>query len=121
MPKPALSLAAVPAVSVSEGLLFLWNLFEGVPKFYRVAYEQGVLGADRATLLKALFFSSSSPLRGEADNWFLRELRGRYDMLLQYVARHPGCDNADIVAAISSLSPQEGKQAGGYLKTLTER
>ena len=42
-------------------------------------------------------------------------------MLLQYVARHPGCNNADIVAAISSLSPQEGKQAGGYLKTLTER
>lgn len=104
-----------------DRLLFLWNLFEGVPKFYRDAYEQGVLGADRATLLKALFFSSSSPLRGEADNWFLRELRGRYDMLLQYVARHPGCNNADIVAAISSLSPQEGKQAGGYLKILTER
>jgi AAA+ ATPase superfamily predicted ATPase len=104
-----------------ERLLFLWNLFEGVPKFYRDAYEQGVLGADRTTLLKALFFTSSSPLRGEADNWFLRELRGRYDMLLQYVARHPGCDNADIVAAISALSPTEGKQAGGYLKTLTER
>jgi AAA+ ATPase superfamily predicted ATPase len=104
-----------------ERLLFLWNLFEGVPKFYRDAFEQGVLAADRATLIKALFFSSSSPLRGEADNWFLRELRGRYDMLLQYVARHPGCGNADIVAAISSLSPVEGKQAGGYLKTLTER
>ena len=104
-----------------ERLLFLWNLFEGVPKFYRDAFEQDVLGADRPTLLKALFFSSSSPLRGEADNWFLRELRGRYEMLLQYVARHPGCNNADIVAAISSLSPQEGKQAGGYLKTLTER
>jgi uncharacterized protein len=99
----------------------LWNLFEGVPKFYRDAFEQGVLGANRPNLLRALFFSSSSPLRGEADNWFLRELRGRYDMLLQYLARHPGCDNADIVAAISSLSPQEGKQAGGYLKTLTER
>lgn len=104
-----------------ERLLFLWNLFEGVPKFYRDAFEQGVLGADRTTLLKALFFSSSSPLRSEADNWFLRELRGRYDMLLQYVARHPGCNNADIVVAISALSPQEGKQAGGYLKTLTER
>jgi len=102
-------------------LLFLWNLFEGVPKFYRDANEQGVLAADRPTLLKTLFFSSSSPLRGEADNWFLRELRGRYDMLLQYVARHPGCNNADIVAAISALSPQEGKQAGGYLKSLTER
>lgn len=66
-------------------------------------------------------FSSSSPLRGEADNWFLRELRGRYDMLLQYVARHPGCDNANIVAALSMLSPQEGKQAGGCLKILSER
>ena len=104
-----------------ERLLFLWNLFEGVPKFYRDAFEQGVLGSDRTTLLKTLFFSSSSPLRSEADNWFLRELRGRYDMLLQYVARHPGCNNADIVAALSTLSPQEGKQAGGYLKTLTER
>jgi len=80
-----------------------------------------VLGADRLDLLKTLFFTSSSPLRGEADNWFLRELRGRYDMLLQYIARHPGCDNASIVAAIAALSPQEGKQAGGYLKALTER
>lgn len=61
-------------------LLFLWNLFEGVPKFYRDAFEQGVLGADRRTVLRSLFFSSSSPLRNEADNWFLRELRGRYDM-----------------------------------------
>lgn len=102
-------------------LLFLWNLFEGVPKFYRDAYEQGVLAADRQTLLRALFFSSSSPLRSEADNWFLRELRGRYDMLLQYVARHPGCDNASIVSAMDNLSPEEGKQAGGYLKILTER
>lgn len=42
-------------------------------------------------------------------------------MLLQYVARHPGCDNANIVAALSMLSPQEGKQAGGYLKILSER
>ena len=71
-------------------LLFLWNLFEGVPKFYRDAFEQGVLGADRRTVLRSLFFSSSSPLRNEADNWFLRELRGRYDMVLQFLAKHPG-------------------------------
>ncbi len=103
-------------------LLFLWNLFEGVPKFYRDAYEQGVLGADRYLLLNRLFFSSSSPLRNEADNWFLRELRGRYDMVLQYLAKHPGCTNSDIEAAMSSLSgPGEARQVGGYLKILSER
>lgn len=103
-------------------LLFLWNLFEGVPKFYRDAYEQGVLNADRKTLLGSLFFSSSSPLRNEADNWFLRELRGRYDMVLQYLASHPGCNNADIEAAMASVSgPGEARQVGGYLKILSER
>jgi AAA+ ATPase superfamily predicted ATPase len=104
-----------------ERFLFLWNLFEGVPKFYRDAYERDVLGADRAGLLKAMFFSSSSPLRGEAENWFLGELRGRYDMILQFVARNPGCTHSDLISAITELSPQEGKQAGGYLKHLTER
>lgn len=103
-------------------LLFLWNLFEGVPKFYRDAYEQGVLDADRKSLLRSLFFSSSSPLRNEADNWFLRELRGRYDMVLQYLAKHPGCNNADIEAAMANVSgPGEARQVGGYLKILTER
>ena len=28
-------------------MLFLWNLFEGVPKFYRDCFEQGVIDADR--------------------------------------------------------------------------
>lgn len=103
-------------------LLFLWNLFEGVPKFYRDAYEQGVLNADRQPLLRSLFFSSSSPLRNEADNWFLRELRGRYDMVLQFLAKHPGCTNADIEAAMADLSgPGEVRQVGGYLKILSER
>lgn len=103
-------------------LLFLWNLFEGVPKFYRDAYEQGVLNAERRSLLRSLFFSSSSPLRNEADNWFLRELRGRYDMVLQYLARHPGCTNADIEATMVELSgPGEVRQVGGYLKILSER
>jgi hypothetical protein len=103
-------------------LLFLWNLFEGVPKFYRDAFEQGVLGADRRELLRRLFFASSSPLRGEADNWFLRELRGRYDMVLQHLARNPGSSNAEIEAAIAQVSRAgETKQAGGYLKILSER
>ncbi len=103
-------------------LLFLWNMFEGVPKFYRDAYEQGVLDASRRDVLLTLFFSSSSPLRNEADNWFLRELRGRYDMVLQYLANHPGCTNADIEAAMANLSaPGEIRQIGGYLKILAQR
>ena len=58
----------------------------------------------------------------EADNWFLRELRGRYDMVLQYLARHPGCTNADIEATMVELSgPGEVRQVGGYLKILSER
>lgn len=105
-----------------ERLLFLWNLFEGVPKFYRDAFEQGVLDAPREELLERLFFASSSPLRNEADNWFLRELRGRYDMVLQYLATHPGCNNAEIEAAMAHISgPGDVKQVGGYLKILSQR
>ena len=104
-----------------ERLLFLWNLFEGVPKFYRDAYEQGVLAADRRTLLAGMFFRSSSPLRTEADHWFLSELRGRYDVVLKYVARNPGCSNADIEAHVREVSPSTAEQAGGYLKILSDR
>lgn len=104
-----------------ERLLFLWNLFEGVPKFYRDCYEQGVLGADRRALLSGMFFRSSSPLRTEADNWFLNELRGRYDVILKYVARHPGCSNGDLRAHVEAVSPQTTEQVGSYLKTLIGR
>lgn len=104
-----------------ETLLFLWNLFEGVPKFYRDCFEQGVLGAPRRELLETMFFSSSSPLRNEADNWFLRELRGRYDLVLKFVATHPGCTNGDIDAHTRSVDPASEKQVGGYIKILRER
>lgn len=104
-----------------ERLLFLWNLFEGVPKFYRDAYEQGVIASERKSLLAGMFFRSSSPLRTEADNWFLSELRGRYDVVLKYVARHPGCTHADIEAHVHEVSPSTAEQAGGYLKILLER
>jgi hypothetical protein len=90
-------------------LLFLWNLFEGVPKFYRDCYEQGVPAADRPTLLRRIFFESSSPLRAEAENWFLRELRGRYDVVLKYVARNPGGMHNELVQAI--------REASGNLET----
>ena len=102
-------------------LLFLWNLFEGVPKFYRDCYEQGVLAGSREQLLAGMFFRSSSPLRTEADNWFLSELRGRYDVLLKYIARQPGCSHGEIVGHVRELSPDSAQQAGGYLKILLEK
>jgi AAA+ ATPase superfamily predicted ATPase len=102
-------------------LLFLWNLFEGVPKFYRDCYEQGVLAADRPTLLRRIFFESSSPLRSEAENWFLRELRGRYDVVLKFVARNPGRMHNELVQAIRAASGNPDTQIGGYLKVLIER
>ncbi len=104
-----------------DRLLFLWNLFEGVPKFYRDAYEEGVLGADRSDLVRELFFSSSSPLRTEAENWFLRELRGRYDLVLKYVARYPGCSNGEIMAHARQVDAEREKQIGGYLQVLRDR
>ncbi|MEN9796398.1 MAG: hypothetical protein RL653_94, partial [Pseudomonadota bacterium] len=79
------------------------------------------LGAGRKELLETMFFSSSSPLRNEADNWFLRELRGRYDLVLKYVASHPGCTNGDIDAHTRSVDPASEKQVGGYIKVLRER
>jgi hypothetical protein len=105
----------------AERLLFLWNLFEGVPKFYRDGYEQGVLSAPREEVLKRLFFSSASPLRTEAENWFLRELRGRYDLILKYIARHPGCSNGELEAHARSEDPSGERQVGGYLKILRDK
>ena len=122
-----LDIASILAILHEHGdgspdrLLFLWNLFEGVPKFYRDCFEQGVLGAPRRELLERMFFRSSSPLRSEADNWFLSELRGRYDVVLKYVARHPGCSNADLVEHMRTVSRQDPEQVGGYLKILIER
>ena len=104
-----------------ERLLFLWTLFEGVPKFYRDLYEQDVLGGERKTLLRRIFFESSSPLRSEAENWFLRELRGRYDVILKFVARNPGRMHQEIVRAIRESSGTADTQVGGYLKVLIER
>lgn len=116
-----LEILRVHSQPTPEKLLFLWNLFEGVPKFYRDAYEEDVLLKPRAELLRELFFSSSSPLRSEAENWFLRELRGRYDLVLKFIARNPGCMHGDINAHARALEPESEKQVGGYLKILHER
>ncbi len=116
-----LSILQDHAEPTPERLLFLWNLFEGVPKFYRDCYEQDVLAAERKTLLRRIFFESSSPLRSEAENWFLRELRGRYDVVLKLVARNPGRMHRDLVQAIREASGTADTQVGGYLKVLIER
>lgn len=68
-----------------------------------------------------MFFRSSSPLRTEADSWFLGELRGRYDVILKYIARKPGCTNGDLKAHVRDVSPRTAEQVGGYLKVLTDR
>lgn len=104
-----------------DRLLFLWNLFEGVPKFYRDCFERGVLGAPRQELLRKIFFESSSPLRSEAENWFLRELRGRYNVVLKFVARHPGSMHNNLVQAILDIDGGSKKQIGGYLQGLVDR
>lgn len=116
-----MSILRAHADDTPERLLFLWNLFEGVPKFYRDCFEQDVLGADRSTLLSRMFFRSSSPLRTEAENWFLHELRGRYDVVLKHVARHPGCSNGDLESNIKNTSPDTAEQVGGYIKLLIDK
>jgi hypothetical protein len=104
-----------------ERLLFLWTLFEGVPKFYRDCYEQGTLKDDRGVLLRKMFFESSSPLRTEAETWFLREIGGKADTVLKFVARHPGMMHNELVKAIQDASGEETKNIGSYLKMLTDR
>jgi AAA+ ATPase superfamily predicted ATPase len=104
-----------------ERLLFLWTLFEGVPKYYRDAYEERVLSAERRALLQRMFFDSSAPLQTEADTWFLREIGGKADTVLKFVARKPGMMHNELVKEIESASGEEVKNIGSYLKTLTER
>lgn len=116
-----IALLSAHAEPTPDRLLFLWNLFEGVPKFYRDCYEQNVLAAGRRDLLERAFFLSSSPLRTEADNWFLKELHGRYDVVLKYIARHSGCLHGDLIQHVREVSPETGEQVGGYLKVLSER
>jgi hypothetical protein len=103
-----------------ERLLFLWTLFEGVPKFYRDCHEQDVFKADRRELLRSMFFESSAPLRYEAENWFLHELRGKYDTVLKFVAKNPGLMHNELVQKIQEVSGEEVGSIGAYLKTLTE-
>ena len=91
------------------------------PLYQRLTDTISLGHLDIASLLERMFFSSSSSLRTEADTWFLREFRGRYDLVLKYVARHPGCTHAELQAHADSVAPEIGSRVGGYLKTLEER
>ena len=107
-----------------DRLLFFYTLFEGVPKYYRDAHERGVLradAADRRAVLDALFFRGSSPLRTEATDWFLRELRGRNDMVLKFVARRPGLPQGELKAAIRERSGERLDKISVYLTALTDK
>jgi hypothetical protein len=68
-----------------------------------------------------MFFQSSAPLRNEADNWFLHELRGRYDVVLKFIARNPGCANGALDSHVREVSPETAEQTAGYVKVLTEK
>jgi AAA+ ATPase superfamily predicted ATPase len=104
--------------------LFLWRLFEGVPKFYRDCFEAEVLRPEpgyRERTIRRLFFEGTSPLRDEAANWFLRELRGRYDSVLKLLAAKGPCGHGELQAEYARSGPGSEKQLGGYLKILIER
>lgn len=104
--------------------LFLWSIFEGVPKFYRDCFDNGTLKAAenyRHGTLGRMFFEGASPLKDEAENWFLRELRGRYDSVLKLVARTGPCSYGSLKAEYDRTGPGGEKQLGGYLKILIEK
>ncbi|WP_331712651.1 ATP-binding protein [Caballeronia udeis] len=85
--------------------LTLWSFFEGVPKFYRDAFDQGLFSVPRdnfpQALLERMFLKEGSPLAEEADTSFLREVKGKMLSILNYLAQNPGCSNGDVVAAVN--------------------
>jgi uncharacterized protein len=107
-----------------EQQLFLWSIFEGVPKFYRDCFDQGILvpALDyRAKTLRRMFFEGSSPLRDEAENWFLRELRGRYDTVLTLLARKGPTAHGDLKSEFDRTGDTAGTALGGYLQVLVDK
>lgn len=100
--------------------LTLWTFFEGVPKFYHDAFQQGIFNAPAgefsSELLTRMFLRGSSPLSEEADTWFLRELRGRSVSILHYLADHAGCTHAGLVAALND--PQDATPLGTHISRL---
>ncbi len=112
------------AIADPHQMLFLWNIFEGVPKFYRDCFEQGLLSPSedhRIRTIEQLFYEGSSPLKDEAENWFLKELRGKYDSILKIIADIGPCGHGELKSKYEELGSTSNNQFGGYLATLTER
>lgn len=104
--------------------LVLWTYFEGVPKFYRDAYGQGLFDVRsdqlRRELLVRLFLDEGSPLSEEADTSFLREMKGQLLSILHYVADHPGTGHNELVASMQSPPSEIGRSLGAQLKRLVD-
>ncbi len=103
--------------------LTLWSFFEGVPKFYRDAQDFGCLrlGADEIgrQIVQRLFLDGSSPLRDEAENWFLRELQGRNVSILTFLADNNGCHVGDMAAALTKTG--SSAELGSYIANLVTK
>lgn len=110
-------------VATPRQQLLLWTLFEGVPKFYRDCFEQGVLTNDtaREEILRVLFFEGPSPLRDEATSWFLREIGGGYESILRLVAKHGPCALGELRAEYGRAGSGDDKKLSAYLATLIDR
>lgn len=102
--------------------LTLWTFFEGVPKFYRDAYDQRLFDVSgpqlRAALLIRMFLEEGSPLAEEADTSFLREMRGQMLSILHYLAENPGCGHNDLTANLHKSG--SATSLGSQIKRLVE-
>ena len=104
-----------------EHLLFLWSILQGIPKYWRDAFEVQALGLPRRQALERLFFTGTAPLSAEGASWLADELRGRYDLLLRYLARNPDSSRTDIAAHVASVVGHADPQIGAWLGALEER
>jgi AAA+ ATPase superfamily predicted ATPase len=112
---------ATHSTLTGERLLFFWTLLQGIPKYWRDAFEVGALGEDPEEALARLFFSGVAPLAADGAGWLLEELRGRYDPLLRYLAAHPNAPRADIAAHIGQTAGHTSAQVGAWLAALEQR
>ena len=94
-----------------------------MPKFYRDAHDGELLQLSADLLgreiIRRLFLQGSSPLRDEAENWFLRELQGRNVSILTYLADNAGCYVGDMGAALTKTG--NSAEIGPYLANLVTR